>query len=139
MSISLELIEKLRKRGYKITRQREAILKVLSDGEHQLLTPQEIFEKVQKKAWCADTSTIYRNLEMLLQEGIVRKIKLNRDAACYELNIREKHHHHLVCTKCGNIQTTDFCPLDRLQDEDGFVPIEHRFEVYGYCRDCVNA
>lgn len=139
MSMSFRLIEKLRDKGYKITPQREAILTVLGEGEHQLLTAQEIFEKVLKNGGCTNFSTVYRNLELLLQEGIVRKVELNRDASYYEVNSSEDHHHHLICTKCGSIQTTSFCPLDRLQDENGFVPVEHRFEIYGYCKDCVRA
>ncbi|HHU48179.1 MAG: Fur family transcriptional regulator [Caldicoprobacterales bacterium] len=135
--MSFELIEKLRDKGYKITRQRESILAVLSEEGHQLLSAREIFKKVLKNGGCTNFSTVYRNLELLMQEGIVRKVELNRDAACYELSNCEEHHHHLVCTKCGNIQVTSYCPLDELQDEDGFVPTEHHFEIYGYCKDCV--
>jgi Fe2+ or Zn2+ uptake regulation protein len=26
-----------------------------------------------------------------------------------------------------------------LKDEDGFIPVDHSFEVYGYCKDCAKA
>jgi Fe2+ or Zn2+ uptake regulation protein len=132
-------MEKLKKRGYKITRQREAILTVLSEGDHQLLTAQEIFKRVLSIGPGTNFSTVYRNLELLLQEGIVRKVELDREASYYELDHNEDHHHHLICRGCGFIQTTDFCPFDQLEDEHGFVPVDHSFEVYGYCKDCAKA
>ncbi|HHY82150.1 MAG TPA: transcriptional repressor [Clostridiales bacterium] len=137
MNRSLEILQELKKKGYKVTRQREAIISVLGEVEHQLLTAQEIFEKILGMGSATNFSTVYRNLEMLLQEEIIRKVELNRDAAYYELNYSGDHHHHLICKKCGSIQTTSFCPLERLGDEDGFIPVEHKFEIYGYCKECV--
>ena len=139
MNKSQKLIERLRKKGYKITRQREAILKAFSEGDSHLLTAQELYEKIGETQSGTNFSTVYRNLELLLQEGIIRKVELNREAAYYELHDDNGHHHHLVCNRCGSIQTTSFCPLDRLKNEDGFIPTEHRFEIYGYCRDCANS
>jgi Fe2+ or Zn2+ uptake regulation protein len=132
-------IEELRRKGYKVTPQRKAILSILDEGEHQLLTAQELFEGVKKEVPRTNFSTVYRNLEILLEEGIVRKVELGRDAAYYELRDDKKHHHHLICKGCGNIGTTDFCPLDQIIGEDGFIPVEHRFEIYGYCRECALA
>lgn len=139
MNRSTELLDELRKKGYKITRQREGILTVLGEDSHQLLTAQEIFERMLQAGSETNFSTVYRNLEVLLQEGIVRKVELDREAAYYELVQSGDHHHHLICKECGSIQTTDFCPFDQLQDEDGFVPVDHSFEVYGYCKDCAKA
>jgi Fe2+ or Zn2+ uptake regulation protein len=136
---SMELMEELRKKGYKITKQREAILTVLGEGSHQLLTAQEIFERMLSSGSGTNFSTVYRNLEVLLQEGIVRKVELDREAAYYELAHSGGHHHHLICKECGSIQTTNFCPFEQLKDEDGFIPVDHSFEVYGYCKDCAKA
>ena len=130
------LIQELKNKGYKITRQREAILKVLGETDHQLLTAQGIFEKVTQTNPGTNFSTVYRNLELLLKEDIIKKVELERDAAYYELSQSGDHHHHLICKGCGNIKKTDFCPFKKIEDEDGFTPVEHRFEVYGYCKDC---
>jgi len=135
----LEILQELKKKGYKVTRQREAILSVLGEDEHQLLTAQEIFERILEMGSATNFSTVYRNLEILLQENIIRKVELNREAAYYELNCSGDHHHHLICKQCGSIQTTNFCPLDKLGDENGFIPVEHKFEIYGYCKDCVKS
>lgn len=138
MNQSQNLIEELRKKGYKITRQREAILRAFSEDGHQLLTAQEIFEKVKKSQAGTNFSTVYRNLGLFLEEQIISKVELDREAAYYELNDKKGHHHHMVCKRCGSIQTIDFCPLDRLKNDNGFIPLEHRFEIYGYCKDCIN-
>jgi len=132
-----DLIRELKSKGYKITRQREAILKVLSSDECRLVTAQQIYEEVSKATPGTNFSTVYRNLEVLTQENIVQKIEINRDAAYYELAPdRDHHHHHLICKRYGSIKTTDFCPFEAMKDEDGFTPVEHRFEVYGYCKNC---
>ncbi len=137
MGSAADLVHELKSKGYKITRQREAILKVLSSDECRLMTAQQIYEEVNATMPGTNFSTVYRNLEVLTQENIVQKIEINRDAAYYELAPdRDHHHHHLICKSCGSIKTTDFCPFEAMKDEDGFMPVEHRFEVYGYCKNC---
>ena len=131
------LKQELRKRGYKLTRQRETILEVFESSERALMTAQDIFERVIRRNPGMNFSTVYRNIEMLLQEDIITRVELDGGAAYYELSGDGEHHHHLICKRCGHVQVTKYCPLRESFDEEGFVPVDHRFEVYGYCRDCV--
>ncbi len=132
-----ELIDELKRRGYKVTRQREAILRVFQGAEKALMTAQELFNRVILEHPGTNFSTVYRNLEILLQEGIIVKVELDREAAYYELSSNGEHHHHLICKGCGSIRPTKYCPFKEGLSEDGFMPVEHRFEVYGYCRTCL--
>ena len=117
--MSFELIEKLRDKGYKITRQGDPSLQFSVKKGINSFLPRRSSKKVLKNGGCTNFSTVYRNLELLMQEGIVRKVELNRDAACYELSSRRTPSPPGLY-QMRNIQVTSYCPLDELQDEDGF-------------------
>ncbi|SFP86621.1 Fur family transcriptional regulator, zinc uptake regulator/Fur family transcriptional regulator, ferric uptake regulator [Caldicoprobacter faecalis] len=131
-----EFTEQLKQRGYKLTKQRQAILDVFMEMERPLATAQHIFEKVMEINPGINFSTVYRNLDMLVQEGIVRKITFDQGAAYYEL-MGGKHHHHLICKGCGKIQCVDYCPLRDMPIKEGFVPTDHSFEIFGFCKECM--
>ena len=96
--------DQLRRRGYKLTKQREAIIKVLDSLEENLATAQHIFEKVTETNPGTNFSTVYRNLDLLVQEGILRKTSLGHEASYYELVTNDTHHHHMICKECGKIR-----------------------------------
>ncbi|MBM7583085.1 Fe2+ or Zn2+ uptake regulation protein [Caldicoprobacter guelmensis] len=132
-----ELMERLKQKGYKLTKQRQAILDAFMRIGEPLVTAQHIFEKVIEVNPGINFSTVYRNLDILVQEGMVRKIMFDQGAAYYEL-MDGSHHHHLICKRCGKIQCVDYCPLDDMPIKEGFVPIDHSFEVFGFCKECVD-
>lgn len=78
---------------------KEKIVAVL-DRAH-LLSIAAIQEKITK----ADFSTIFRNLEQLCAEGIVRKVSIAKDNVLYELVEKNHHHDHFVCDACGAIES----------------------------------
>lgn len=131
--------EILKSKGYKLTQQRKVIIDVLGSkvGPH---TANEIFSFVSNKYSGINFSTIYRNLELLVRLGIVEKLNLN-DGYCHFKLAGEKHHHHVICNKCGEIREIDICPFSeimgkaKLEDID-FEPIDHKFEIYGLCSKC---
>ena len=57
----------------------------------------------------------------------------------FELN-RLEHKHHIVCVGCKRIFTMDGCPFEeyekKIQKKLGFDVTGHRFEIFGYCREC---
>jgi len=136
MSDVARLKEELRGRGYKLTKQRESLLDALAEIKVPA-TVQEIFEQITKKNSTVNFSTVYRNLEMLVEEGLVLQLEFGRGASYYELKWSDKHYHHLICKSCGKIQKTDFCPFSHMPPNQDFMPIEHRFEIYGLCKRCM--
>ena len=137
-----QLIEKLRMNGYKITPQRQEIMKaILSCPVPQ--SAEEIHQKVTEKHPNISLDTVYRNLNVLLSINLICKLNHIEGKSCYEINKLNSHHHHLVCLKCGASEPVDFCPLEYfdqkkfLQEKD-FEIKEHRFEIYGYCAACKN-
>lgn len=134
------LLEKLRENGYKITPQRQEILKaILSCPGPQSV--EEIHQKVTAKHPNISLDTIYRNLNVLLSIDLVCKFNLIEGKSSYEINKGNSHHHHLVCLKCGAAEPVDFCPLKYFDQQSipkakGFEIKGHRFEIYGYCSTC---
>lgn len=136
-----EAKENLKRQGYKLTNQRQAILDVLIEYKGHVLSAEQIYKKTKGKYPGTNFSTIYRNLEVLENAKIIHKINMNGEASQYELICHEEHHHHVICKDCGKSEMIDFCPLNSIDTElknKDFVLTEHRFELYGYCKKCVD-
>lgn len=92
-------------------------------------------------------SSAYRNLALLEEAGVVRRLVHGGEHAHYELaEDLTEHHHHLVCEECGLVRdiTLDDAleaaldrALDGLARTEGFSPRHHALDVYGRCADCV--
>ncbi|NLN65315.1 MAG: transcriptional repressor [Clostridiaceae bacterium] len=137
-----ELSQLLRKKGYKITSQRKAVLDVVieNDGEH--LSSQEIYELVKKKHPDVGIATIYRTLPVLEELGFVYAVDLEDGCIRYELNrVDQLHrHHHLLCERCGKVTEVKDDLLDEIEAKIyknyGFTIKDHRVKFYGICAEC---
>lgn len=128
----------LKNKGCKLTQQRKAIIEVLSSGGHH--TANEIYALVSDKYRGINFSTIYRNLELLVGLGIVERLNISDSCSHFEL-IKGKHHHHVICNKCGEVREIDICPFAAAEDREklkelDFEATEHKFEIYGICSNC---
>ena len=91
-------------------------------------------------------SSAYRNLAVLEQADVVRRIITDDDFARFELDEGlTEHHHHLVCSNCGRIEDVEVPAdverslgrsLDRLAKGAGFASVGHRLDLLGLCRSC---
>ena len=132
-------LEKFKKLGYKITPQRQEILKAFLDSNTPL-SAEEVHNRVMKRYCNISIDTVYRNLNILLDMDIICKLNFLENKSLYELNTG-KHHHHLVCLKCGSAEAIDLCPfklmdLDRLERDKNFIIKKHNFDLFGYCQRC---
>ncbi|SES73997.1 Fur family transcriptional regulator, zinc uptake regulator [Natronincola peptidivorans] len=134
-----DLYTLLKKKGYKITNQRKAIINAFLHSEKHLLTAAEVHNTVKINNEDVNFSTIYRNLEMLLEIGILNRVNLDNGINSYELNI-DSHHHHLICLKCGEAEMIAYCPMEEINSNirklSKFTPIDHKLEIYGHCDKC---
>jgi len=125
----------LKSRGYKLTGPRKMLLNILETNRGRCFTAQDLYEQLKETG--IEFSTVYRNLELLADEGIVSVIRGNKDTRSYEL-CSGHHHHHLVCVNCGATRCIDSCPMSLITEHEwqGFTPIGHQFEIIGICPDC---
>lgn len=91
-------------------------------------------------------SSAYRNLSLMEDAGVVRRLVHRGDHSHYELAEElTEHHHHLICESCGLVLDVTFSAaternLDRafetVAETQGFVPRHHVIDVYGRCVRC---
>ncbi|MCR4441451.1 MAG: Fur family transcriptional regulator [Peptococcaceae bacterium] len=130
----------LKMKGLKSTPARRLMLTVFLKEKNRLYKPLEIFDQIRKTEPGVSFSTVYRNLESLVSHGIIEKITLE-GAARYKLLAENTHRHHMICLLCHKTEPLPYCPVKQMEEmlknsQCGFWPVEHRVEVYGYCKEC---
>jgi Fur family ferric uptake transcriptional regulator len=120
-----------------MTRQREVILKVLK-GLTSHPTADELFQLVRRELPHISLGTVYRNLDVLCEQGLVARLELGGAQRRYDAGMAP--HHHARCVRCNRL--TDV-PLDAISvlnfnvDEVmGFRLQDYRLELLGVCADC---
>lgn len=125
------------------TRQREAVRQAVEQSGHAL-TPAEILRAAQVAVPGLNLSTIYRQLNGLLDESRIVKVLLpgepaRFEAACHQADAHfgPHHHHHFHCAGCDRVMTLHRCP-GAMQDlvPAGFVVQAHEITLRGLCVDC---
>ena len=148
MAISEQLDKinmKLTEKGYKLTSQREATVRVLLEHEEDHLSAEEIFMFVKERFPEIGLATVYRTLELLTALHIVEKMNFGDGVARYDL--RKDHHqhmhHHLICSECGAVEEImDDWLLElekRAEREYGFKVTDHRLDFTGIYHTCAES
>ena len=137
MSCASEYAPQLRARGFRMTSQRLAILHVLHhEGRH--LSPAEIYKQARRQLAGLTEPTVYRTLEFLAQNGLVRSSRASNGRLTYE--IAGEDHHHMICRICGSeieIQHTLLEDLYRkLESTSGYLRIDSHVTFFGVCPEC---
>ena len=136
------LKEDLKKRGYKLTPQRRAIVDAIVDSEGEHLTAEEIYDVVRKGCPDIGLATVYRTIILLEEIGFVSRLHLDDTCSRYELvHSNERHrHHHLICNNCKKVIEVEDDLLDDLEAEIknkySFLIVDHSVKFYGYCKEC---
>jgi Fur family ferric uptake transcriptional regulator len=125
------------------TKQKKLIIDCLKGCGGAHLTVEEIYDLIRENDNQISIATVYRNLRMLEERAIVKKIYVADDAlAFYELseNNVPHSHHHLICRQCGAIIDFEADLLESLEkmieETKDFSIKDHRVVFYGICSDC---
>ncbi len=129
----------LRRRGYRLTPQRQLVLEAVDRLEHA--TPDDILTEVRKTAGGINISTVYRTLELLEELELVSHAHLGHGAPTYHL--ADRHHHlHLVCRDCTDVIEADVsvaAPFTAtLREQFGFDTDLKHFAIFGRCTACTD-
>jgi len=119
------------------TRQRQVILDELrADISHP--TALEIHDLVRRRIPRLSLGTVYRNLDLLAQMGLIQKLEYSGGETRFDANLAQ--HDHLRCLQCGRIDDAAMPPLDLASPEDhdlrGYEILGHRLEFIGICPRC---
>ena len=118
------------------SKQREEIKQAVLESENHP-TAEEVYHIVKQKHSTASLSTVYRNLNLLSELGMIRKIYMPN--GCVRFDGALYQHFHSVCIKCGKVVNIDFC-LDGLyqavEEQTGMQSVQYCLIVEGLCTDC---
>lgn len=135
-----DFAERLRSSGKRLTTQRELILRAVDRLGHG--TPDEILAEVRQHSQAVNASTIYRNLEVLEELGLVRHAHLSDRAPTWH-SVRGRDHFHLVCRNCERVSAVDAERaagfVSTLRTELNFQPDIGHLTVFGTCVDCAES
>ncbi|WP_232819977.1 Fur family transcriptional regulator [Nocardioides allogilvus] len=137
MTVPDELADRLRGSGYRLTPQRQLILRAVEDLGHA--TVDEVLAKVRTQASAVNASTVYRTLEVLEELGLVRHTHLSDRAPTYH-SAREPEHFHLVCRNCQQVRSVEpdvaTALVETLRAEHGFAVDLGHLAIFGTCVNC---
>jgi Fur family ferric uptake transcriptional regulator len=129
--------DKLRGSGYRLTPQRELILRAVEELGHA--TPDEVHARVRQQSEAVNVSTVYRTLEVLEELGLIRHAHLSDRAPTYH-SVTDHEHFHLVCRNCHRVTSVDPGVIadlgDRLRREHDFLVDVGHLTIFGHCTDC---
>ena len=126
-----------KKGKYKRSRQRERILEVLrSTGRHP--TADWVYNQLKEDFPNLSMGTVYRNLQILIEQGLIKKIDFGSTYDRFDANIGP--HYHFICEGCGDIIDLEI-PVDPSLNEKvnratSYTAQRHRIEFFGVCNSC---
>jgi len=121
------------------SRQREIILETLTENVVHP-TAEYLHEKVKEKDPKISLATLYRNLNKLAENGIIKKIDGLEPSSHFDHNTHK--HYHFICTKCGKVYdvSAEVAPelIEKTQKLTDFTINSHDVVFTGICKDCKN-
>lgn len=136
--------ERLQSDGQRYTSNRRALVEALAVADR----PVSVTDLLDLTSGLAQSS-VYRNLAILEQTGVVHRFVTSDDTARYELSEDlTGHHHHLICSKCGDVVDIDV--PSAIEDgvsqlaidigaTHGYTIEHHQLDLVGTCSNCSTA
>lgn len=134
MSALEEIARQLEARGYRVTPSRRAVIAAVLQQRHHFTV-----DDLLRRCRGTGRATVFRTVRLLSEIGVVCRVLMEDGSRHYAVSRRE-HHHHLVCTACGQVQDLDQCAIEgalrELSQSSGYEIDGHWLELYGRCRAC---
>jgi Fur family transcriptional regulator, ferric uptake regulator len=135
-----QILELLKKEGNKLTLLRKTLVDLFCSNE-KAWSFLEIKDYLDKKGLSLNKTSVYRELNFLLNAGIIKEVNFAERNKRFELaNI--DHHHHFICINCKKVEHIEISE-DYLNKEAMTVSKNlnfdlryHHLEFYGYCSKC---
>ncbi|MBN2294958.1 MAG: transcriptional repressor [Pirellulales bacterium] len=119
------------------TLQRRVIMEELKKNENHP-TASELYEIVRRRLGDISLGTVYRNLVLLSDMGIIQKLALMGSETRFDGKL--EHHYHVQCIHCGKVDDLHGLPSELLvklpKKHNDFLITGHRLVFYGICSKC---
>jgi Fur family peroxide stress response transcriptional regulator len=132
-----QFISRCRDRGMRVTTQRLGVFQALAQNDDHP-TADSLYAKLRRSMPSLSLSTVYRILESLQDERLIRRVSSTNGIARYDANLHP--HQHLVCRCCGRMTDLKDESLSRIHLPGvrfaGFVAEELDIRIVGTCLKC---
>ena len=127
-------------RGLAMTHQRQVLYEVMQTMPGHP-SPEEVYARVKKRIPAISLATVYKNIHLFIERGVLKEVSLHHGSLRVELNSRV--HHHMVCSHCKtitDIEEEDLDVVPALQRLPGGFQVErYAIDVIGICAACQKA
>lgn len=124
-------------RPLRMTHQRELILDELNRSKVHP-TADELFERIRKKLPRISLATVYRNLEILSEAGLIKKLEISGRQKRFDWD--PQAHDHVYCIQCHRVDNipTPVSPVPTVgpMHDQGYQVTGCRIEFFGLCPKC---
>ena len=121
----------------RLTTQRQIILEELSKVKTHP-TASELYDMVRKRLPRIGLGTVYRNLELMAENGMVLKLEVGGTQKRFDATTHT--HYHIRCADCGKVDDIDTPVMDDLVQEaanaTAYEVLGHHIEFSGRCLAC---
>ena len=131
--ISKILVKILKSEGLRYTDQRQAIWdEIRNSNEHR--DAEDIYLKLKERNVKVSRATVYRTIDVLVKNRLVRKMDVGDGRSLYEPRLDDEHHDHMICIDTGNIIEFYNKELEDLQDtiakKHGYKVVRHVHQLF---------
>ena len=124
------------------TRQGAAVEAALAEADG-FRSAQDLHAELRRRGEAVGLTTVYRHLTTLADNGTVDTVQNADGEAVYRLCGSDRHHHHVVCRRCGAGVEVDDPQVEawaaQVAAAAGYVDVSHTLEVFGTCAACAAA
>lgn len=121
----------------RLTTQRQIILEELSKVKTHP-TASELYDMVRKRLPRIGLGTVYRNLELMAENGMILKLEVGGTQKRFDATTDT--HYHIRCSGCGKVDDIDTPVMDQLvreaADATSYEVLGHHVEFSGLCPSC---
>lgn len=136
-----QVLAKLKKRKFRITPQRLAVLEALVASDRHP-SVEQVYAQVKARFPTTSLATVYKTVALLKDMNEVLELGFSDVGNRYDA-LKPYPHPHVICTGCGRILDPEVSGLEALTEEmsrkTGFTIVSHRLDFYGLCPDCRKA
>ena len=127
------LIEILKKEGLRYTLQRQSVWdEIKRSQEHR--DADDIYQSLRGENISVSRATVYRTIDVLVKNKMVRKMDLGDGRSLYEPKLDNEHHDHMICVDSGKIIEFFDQELELLQDKIakkyGYKVVRHVHQLF---------
>ena len=130
---SQHLVEVLRKEGLRYTSQRQAVWDEIKKSEEHR-NAEDIYLQLKSNNHNVSRATVYRTIDVLVKNHMVRKMDLGDGQNLFEPRIDDEHHDHMICLDTGRIIEFFDEDLEDLQDKiaekHGYKVVRHVHQLF---------